>query len=343
MDLPNFAGCDVSFKVTCWMFIILPLIYFFCIAFLFQSVSVLGAVLVCNRICFPYNFLFLMWLSLLMICPMTGSFKFRTLRFLSPVVAHGLILCARCTLLCKNSRLLHSCCIKLPLGYPVRCLAYLWTIVPAKVSLCNQGGTASIFLSRLACHIFNLANKHDIIFIPAYVSTHLNVKLTISLGVGTCFQTLLRLHFISLGQLEVNLLASTHNNQYQCYYTFECPLPLGTFGLNAFNHPWTCQVSYVLPSQSLAHMVLFMFLAENVTGQFRLPILVTPCWMEAPLLHTALNIFGRHSSSVSYHQWPCHGCLRQWGAQWPESTAFKPLAAQRCVLHKQGLSSFIVR
>ena len=33
----------------------------------------------------------------------------------------------------------------------------------AKAYLCNQSGTASLFLSRLACNIFNLANKHGIL------------------------------------------------------------------------------------------------------------------------------------------------------------------------------------
>ena len=46
----------------------------------------------------------------------------------------------------------------------------------AKAYLCNQGGTVSPFLSKLACHILNLTKKHVIILIPAYITTHLNVK-----------------------------------------------------------------------------------------------------------------------------------------------------------------------
>ena len=45
-----------------------------------------------------------------------------------------------------------------------------------KAYLCNYSGTASPFLSELACHIFNLANKHSITLIPAYIPTHLNVE-----------------------------------------------------------------------------------------------------------------------------------------------------------------------
>ena len=34
----------------------------------------------------------------------------------------------------------------------------------AKAYLCNQGGTLSPFLSRLACQVLSLTNKHDILF-----------------------------------------------------------------------------------------------------------------------------------------------------------------------------------
>ena len=46
----------------------------------------------------------------------------------------------------------------------------------AKAYLCNQGGTVSPFLSRLACQILSLTEKHSITFFPAYIPTHLNVE-----------------------------------------------------------------------------------------------------------------------------------------------------------------------
>ena len=46
----------------------------------------------------------------------------------------------------------------------------------AKVYLCNQGGTVSPFLSRLACQIPSLTNKHGITLLPAYIPTQLNVE-----------------------------------------------------------------------------------------------------------------------------------------------------------------------
>ena len=46
----------------------------------------------------------------------------------------------------------------------------------AKAYLCNQGGTVSSFLSRLACRILSLTDNHGITHIPAYIPTHLNVE-----------------------------------------------------------------------------------------------------------------------------------------------------------------------
>ena len=46
----------------------------------------------------------------------------------------------------------------------------------AKTHLCNHGGRTSVFLSRPACHILNLANKHAVNLIPACVPTNLSVE-----------------------------------------------------------------------------------------------------------------------------------------------------------------------
>ena len=46
----------------------------------------------------------------------------------------------------------------------------------AKAYLCNQGGTVSPCLSRLACQILSLTDKHSITLILAYIPTHLNVE-----------------------------------------------------------------------------------------------------------------------------------------------------------------------
>ena len=55
----------------------------------------------------------------------------------------------------------------------------------AKAYLCNQGGTVSPFLSRLACEILSLTDKHGITLIPAYIPTYLNVEAH-CLSLGGC-------------------------------------------------------------------------------------------------------------------------------------------------------------
>ena len=46
----------------------------------------------------------------------------------------------------------------------------------ANIYLCNEGGTVSPFLSRLACQILSPTNKHIITLITSYIPTHLNYE-----------------------------------------------------------------------------------------------------------------------------------------------------------------------
>ena len=108
---------------------------------------------------------------------------------------------------------------------------------------CNQGGTVSSIISRLACHNLSLTDNHHLNLIPAYIPTHLNVEANY-LSRGQLLPDWHILHHIAQiafhlwGLPEVNLLASSHTTQYQHYYTSAMPLPLGSLGLNAFNHHW---------------------------------------------------------------------------------------------------------
>ena len=165
----------------------------------------------------------------------------------------------------------------------------------AKAHLCNQSSTVSSFLSRLACHILSLTDKHGITLLPAYIPTYHNVEADYL----SWDQLLLEWHllpqvaqaaFCLWGLPEVHLLAYSCSTQCQHYFTLETPLPLGVLGLNAFSHPWNFQVSYVFPPLALVPLVLSKFLAEHVNGQLRHLILVAPCSMEAPWLPTVLNM-----------------------------------------------------
>ena len=165
----------------------------------------------------------------------------------------------------------------------------------AKAYLCNQGGTVSPFLSRLACQILSLTNKHGITLLPAYIPTHLNVEADFLsqdwlLPEWHLLPQMAQAAFRLWGLPEVDLLASSRSTQCQHYFTLETRLPLGALGLNAFSHPWNFQVSYVFPPLALVPLVLAKFLAEHVNGQLSHLILVAPCWMEAPWLPTVLNM-----------------------------------------------------
>ena len=138
-------------------------LYFFCFSFLFPLFIISRGLLSCDRVQFHCTFPILMWLPLLMLCPYNGSFIFRILGFLSLVMAPSLVLCTRCILPFRSSSLLYSCCIKWPFGYPIRLL----------------------FLSWWACNVLNLAEKHGITLIAAYIYLLIYMwKLTISLGDG---------------------------------------------------------------------------------------------------------------------------------------------------------------
>ena len=165
----------------------------------------------------------------------------------------------------------------------------------AKAYMCNQGGTVSPFISKLACQILSLTDKHGITLIQAYILTHLNVEADYL----SQDQLLPEWHHLPQvayaaihlrGLPEVDLLASSCSTQYQHFFTLETPLPLGALGLNAFSHPWTLKVSYVFTPPALVPLVLAKFLAEHVNGQLSHLILVAPCWMEAPWLPTVLNM-----------------------------------------------------
>ena len=213
-----------------------------------------------------------MWLLLLMPHPLIGPFNFRDLGYLYQLVDPGQVLCAGLILPCRKFRPLPWCCREWPSTYLVRWLPCIWITALLRLYLCNQGGTVSAFLSRLAYQILNLTDKHGITLIPAYIPTHLNVEANYlsqdqMLPEWHLLPQVAQAAFHLWGFPEVDLLASSHSTLCQHYYTMESPLPLGALELNAFNHPQMFQVSYMFPSPALVPLVLSKFLAEHVKGQ----------------------------------------------------------------------------
>ena len=166
--------------------------------------------------------------------------------------------CARWILPCKNSRLLHLYCIIWPFGYPIRC--YIWTVVLIKLIYIIK--VAQLFFSFQTI-MLHFESGWQALYC-SFQYTHLPIsvwKLNILLGVGL-FSEWNLLHdraqvtFHLRGQPHVDLLASSYIIQCQHYCTMESPLPLGAFRLNAFNHPWIYQVSYLFPPPALVPLVL---------------------------------------------------------------------------------------
>ena len=101
------------------------------------------------------------------------------------------------------------------------------------------------------------------------------------------------------------------------------------------------QVSYVFPPPAVVPLVLSKFLAEHVKGQLRHLILVAPCWMEGPWLPTVLNML------AYIPQW--FPVIKDLIVQVSVGQAlmglpylaFNPVAAQQCVLCRQGFSSSV--
>ena len=74
----------------------------------------------------------------------------------------GQVPCVGLILPCGNFRLFPSCYVGWPSTSLVRWIALHLDNSTAKANLCNQGGTVSPFLSRLACQILSLTDKHGI-------------------------------------------------------------------------------------------------------------------------------------------------------------------------------------
>ena len=64
---------------------------------------------------------------------------------------------------------------KMAIHFTNKVAAYIWTVVLLRLVYVIKV-VELLFLSRLACHIFNLANRHGITRIPTYMPTHLNVE-----------------------------------------------------------------------------------------------------------------------------------------------------------------------
>ena len=216
----------------------------------------------------------------------------------------------------------------------------------AKAYLWNQGGTVYPFLSRLACQILSLTYKHGITLLPAYIPTHLNVEADFlswdqMLPEWNLLPQVAQAAFHLWGLPEVIFLASSHSTQCQHYFTLETPLPVGALVLNAFSHPWNCQVSYVFPPLALVPLVLSKFSSRTCQQSTQTFTSGGSMLDGGSLASNCSQHAGRCSLAVSSCKRSHRGCFGRPGTQVSAISAFNPLAAQQFVLCRQGFSSLV--
>ena len=117
MAIPNSITYAVSFRVTCYVFIILPHNYFHMFIFPFLPYVNWNGWLIYNKVLFLCNFHFLMWSLLLMPHTLIGPFIFWDLGYLYQLVVPGLVPCVGLILPCRNFMLLPSCYVEFSLRW----------------------------------------------------------------------------------------------------------------------------------------------------------------------------------------------------------------------------------
>ena len=185
--------------------------------------------------------------------------------------------------------------------------------------MCNQGGTVSPFLPRLACQILSLTNKHGITLIPAYIPTYLNVEADYlsqdwMLLEWHLLPWVAQAAFHLWGLPERDLLTSSHSTQCQHYYTFKSPTS-GGLGVECLQ-PFLdvsgklCVSSFCIGSSG--SVLVCGRICQRSTQAFD----SGGAMLDGGSLtsHTSQHV-GRCSSAVPHPKRSRHGCLSRPGAQ----------------------------
>ena len=217
--------------------------------------------------------------------------------------------------------------------------------ITAKAYLCNQGGTVSHFLSRLACQILSLTNKHGITLIPAYsyppqCGGQLSVLGSDAPGVASSPPG---------GSGSLSSLGPSRGGP-AGIFSFHSMPALSQLGISTTSggHGVEClQRSLDISGKlhvssscinSSGSVQIYGRTCQRSTQMFESGGTMLDGGSLAP--HSSQHV-GRCSSVVPHHKRSCHGCLGRAGTQGSAISAFNPVAAQWCVLHRQGFSSSV--
>ena len=215
----------------------------------------------------------------------------------------------------------------------------------AKAYLCNHGGTVSPFLSRLACQILSLTDKHGITLLPAYIPTHLNVEADFlsweqMLQSGTFFIRWLRQLFTF--------------GAFQRWTSWHLLILLNANIISLWNLHclWDLGIECLQPSLEISGK---LFVSSSGSGpSCSVQVSSRTCQRSTQTFtsggsmldggslasHSSQHV-GRCSSVVPSSKRTHSGCFSGPGAQGSMISAFNPLAAQQHILCRQGFSSSV--
>ena len=323
-----------------------PTQLFSCVHFPFPPYINWNSWLICNRAWFLCNFHFLMWLLLLMLHPLIGPFIFRDLGYLYGLVVPGQVLCVGLILPCRSFRQLPWCYVGWPSTSLVRWLSCIWITVLLRLNCVIRVVQCLLFFPGCPVGYWVWLTSMVLLFFQHTFLPTSMWRQIICLGIGCFWSGNFSLRWL-------RQLFAFGDFQRWTYWHLLILLNasiISPWKLHYLWRPWgwipsailgTFLVSYVFPPPALVPLLLSKFLAEHVNDQLRNLILVAPCWTEDPWLPTVFKYVGRCSSAVSHHKRSHHGCFGWPGTQGSAISAFNPLAAQQCVLCRQGFSSSV--
>ena len=345
MATPNYSDCVISFRVTCWLFITLPLTCFLLSNFPFQLCVNWNHYLICNRAQFLYNFHYLMLLLLQMPCPLIGPFIFRVLVCHYQLLYPGLVLCVGLILPCRSFRQLPWCCVDWLATDLVRWLFCILITSLQKLTcvikvvqylLLFQAGLLDIE-SDWQAQYYSYSSIHSY---PSQCGGWLSVTGSVAFGVAS---------FSLCGPCGFSPLGFTRGGSsgISLYYSIPALLDLGNTkssgGLGVEHLQPSLEVLGKLCVSSCCSSSSSSFQVSGGTCQRSNHTFDSDDTMldGGSLASHSCQHVGRCSWAISHHKWSHHGCISRSCTQGSVISAINPWAAKRYVLHRQGFSSSV--
>ena len=216
----------------------------------------------------------------------------------------------------------------------------------AKAYLCNEGGTVSPFLSRLACQILSLTDKHGITLLPAYIPTHLKWRQIFCPGIrcfwsGTFFLRWL-MQLFTFGALQ----------RWTCWHLL---ILLNASIISPGKLHCLCGglgVECLQPSLEISGKLCVSSSGSGPSCSVQVSSRTCQWSMQTFTSGGSMLDGGSLASHSSQHAGRCSmavpsckrshcGCFGRPVAQGSAISAFNPLVAQQCVLCRQGFSSSV--